>query len=48
MERVASRVQGKSPADCARAVRAVAAARPGCPEAYYASAFYSPRVNGAV
>ncbi len=40
MERVAQRVPGKSPAECARAARAVAAARRGFAEAYYASAYY--------
>jgi hypothetical protein len=40
MERVANRVPGKSPADCARAARAVAAARRGHAESFYASATY--------
>jgi hypothetical protein len=41
MERVAQRVHGKSAAECARAARAVAAARRGRLEAYYATAFYA-------
>jgi hypothetical protein len=46
MERVARRVPGKSAAECARAARTVAAARRGCPEAFYASAFYGARGGG--
>jgi hypothetical protein len=40
MERVSRCVEGKSAAQCARAARALAAARPGRAESYYSSAFY--------